>query len=137
MKIALNIWDVVFGICGDFLFVFVCMSVCPTPLNSSLISAGCPIIQVTSDTVHLEKHQIPQIKDSVPQDHLPAHLRCQLQVQIAPCASGQLGYRSEVPVAYSGLINLLEWLAKLREAFNVLDCQFITKGCILPDGRNV
>ena len=84
-------------------------------------------------------HQISQVKDSVPQDHAP-HFPLPGS---APSPGDHLhfwltGCRWEASTTSSlCLINLLEWLTELREAFHLLDHQLIINEYVsgTVDGR--
>lgn len=70
---------------------------------------GFPILQLTHDTIYLE---------IVP----PPDLRYQLQIQVVMCASDQLGYKSEVPMAtFLGPVNFLGKFTELRIIFYSLN----------------
>ena len=69
----------------------------PTP-SSSPTPAGCPPIQVNSDTTYLERASDPTGKGSVPQDRPPTpHFRLQSQVQVVTCASDQQAIDGRFP----------------------------------------
>ena len=70
----------------------------PTPTISSLqTSTGCPASQFSSDTNYMELAQAPQVKCSIPQDHL--HFQCQSQ---ATDTSDWLAINWEFPYYKSG-----------------------------------
>lgn len=98
----------------------------PTPTSKSWMAAGCPAIQLSSDTV------LPG--DKIDSTRLRAHSTS------LPPASGAganpgcylrfLTDRPYIRVSCNpswGSINLPEWFTKLRETFHLLKCQFIIK----------
>ena len=80
-------------------------------------AAGCPTIQLNSDTICPETASDSKIRGSVPQDcplfQMPiASPGCHLRFRLTT-------YRSEIPkINSSGSINSLEWLTGLRETFH-------------------
>lgn len=86
-------------------------------------------LKLNSDIIYLELVRFYRLRaQSYKTASLtPPHSTCPSQVQAVTCAL-TTSYRSEVPVTPSlSLINLLEWLAELRETFCLLDHRFITK----------
>lgn len=106
-----------------------CGGVFPTIPSHSQIPRTCPIIQLNSDTIYLERALDPKGGGLNP-TRLPP-----------PPTSDKITPKSppdwiRVPGTNSwGSINLLEWFAELREIFYLLDCQLITKGYNSGIGR--
>ena len=106
----------------------------PTPPSNSRIPDKCAAI-LTLPT--WRQYQIPQVKDTVPQDSAPAPASSPLlsedspQVQGVTCASDRLAVygKFEQPLTPFYSIILLEQLTELKETFYVLDYWFIIKGC--------
>ena len=105
------------------------MCVCgfSTTPNDSLIPAGCPTIQLNSDTIYMEREgQIPQVKSSVIQDCPPIQMPilspgCHLNFWLS-------SFKSEVVMTpFLGFLNLLEHLTELRKPVYSLEYWFITK----------
>ena len=92
-----------------------------SPPSGSLIPyrpAGCPAIQLNSDTIYLQFTSDPKVKGSVhklpPCPH--SDFRCQSQVQLVTCASDWPTVNGRFPQSPPGFNNLLEWLTELRKA---------------------
>ena len=90
---------------------------CPHTTKQFCTAAGCPTIQLNSDTICPETASDSKIRGSVPQDcpllQMPiASPGCHLCFRLTT-------YRSEIPkINSSGSINSLEWLTGLRETFH-------------------
>lgn len=79
----------------SFSSVFLLYSHATVTLTTCVTPAGCPTTQFHSDTITRRELQIPQVEGSVLQDCLLSpyphlYFRCQLGVQVVPCASDQL-----------------------------------------------
>ena len=99
----------------------------PTPTSKSWVAAGCPAIQLSSDTaLPGDKIRFNQVKGSFPQA-CPL-LQGQEQIQVVTCASNRSAIHQFPATPSWGSINLPEWFIKLRETFHLLECQFIIKG---------
>lgn len=92
--------------------------------NNSVAPAGCPTIQLNSDTIYQDITADPtaeglSIISTADANH---KFRCCLCFWPVP------GYRLEVPTIPSqGLMNLLEWLTELRKSVSSSDYWFLTK----------
>ena len=86
--------------------------------RSTLTPAGCPAVQLNSDTSYPEITSDP-IDEGLSLLHMPG---------ACPPVTGA-GCNLEIPTTpFLGLINLLEQLVELRETFYLLDYWFIIKG---------
>ena len=102
--------------------------------SNSPTPAECPTIQLNSDILHLESTShptgwklSPATLPPPPGGSLGASHKSRLYLCFWPTS-----YEAKIPrIPSSGLINLLEWLAKLKKTFLktffLLDYQFVTK----------
>ena len=109
---------------------------CTNNSNSTADTRCCPAFSLTLDTLHLEMHQILQIKDLLP---TPPLLQMPTASQGCHLCFWPLGYKLEVPMTSSSVaINLLKRLPELKKPVHLLDYCFILKTVTLgPLGGSV
>ena len=99
-----------------------------TKPSSRMTQAGCPITQLSSDTIYLERASDPKGWGLSP-TRLPPPASHKITPKWSPDWIRVPGTNS------LGSINLLEWVAELREIFYLLDDQFIIKEYNSGTGR--
>lgn len=71
-----------------------------------------PGVSIRSHSLRAQSHNLLNPQNS--------RFRCQCQIQVVTCASGN-HYKWNVPTThFPGLINILEWLPELRKTFSLL-----------------
>lgn len=103
--------------------------------NNSLAPAGCPVIQLNSDTFYLELVWTPQIKGSNSQDC--SYFRHQHKPWIATRTLDQLALNRGSHESFLGFDDLIEWFTEFRKILSYI-YWLITKDIIkdideLPD----
>lgn len=96
-----------------------------SPPSNSPTLAGCPTVQLKSDTSYLEVHRWMALSQTA-----PAALQTPITSPDCHLCVWPTSWRSEVPTVPSlGLINLLQQLIEHRNTVYLLDYRFFIKGC--------